>query len=290
LWKDRSAKRFLYKTKESLQDAWDLLKKDLILLAGSDYDWVKEDGKIAVGAVLKTIRPPNSSDVCEEEGADSAGVLEDSGVGAADGNHDSRTPSSGEPGEVILWELHPLNNEVDWNQVLDDIPQDATYADWYPVHGVAIFFFFNLKLRASFLECWTAIHNGWKAAFRKKMTAEQLKVPPSEGCTQYLPEQIEWCLKNIEIPAPPPPGGVSFMEMDPFKQTTLDFSNVPLPPSDLAFGNYRNGFAFAILFFFSTMLRRKYLPRFLERHSQRLARGLQCPYFSTSTDPCSRDR
>ena len=68
LWKTRSAKRFLYKTKESLQDVWDLLKKDLILLAGSDYDWDKEDGT-AVGQVLKTIRPPNSSDVSEEEGA-----------------------------------------------------------------------------------------------------------------------------------------------------------------------------------------------------------------------------
>ncbi len=32
-----------------------------------------------------------------------------------------------------------------------------------------------------------------------------------------------------------PPGGVDFMGRDPFDVTTLDFSNVPLPPMNTAF-------------------------------------------------------
>jgi hypothetical protein len=77
--------------------------------------------------------------------------------------------------------MNPLDPGLDWNHSRDVIPIDESFADWYPRagHGVAVLFFFNLKLRASFPECWTTIHNGWKAAFRKKMTVEQLKVPPS---------------------------------------------------------------------------------------------------------------
>ena len=55
-----------------------------------------------------------------------------------------------------------------------------------------------------------------------------------------------------------PPGDVDIMAMDPFDPKTLNFERVPLPPTDLGFAKYRPGFAYALVFFFSRALRRKY--------------------------------
>ena len=56
-----------------------------------------------------------------------------------------------------------------------------------------------------------------------------------------------------------PPGDVDIMAMDPFEPKTLDFSTVPLPPTDQGFAKHRPGFAYALVFFFSKALRKKYL-------------------------------
>ena len=48
------------------------------------------------------------------------------------------------------------------------------------------------------------------------------------------------------------------MAMDPFEPKTLNFSTVHLPPTGLGFAKYRPGFAYALVFFFSKALRRKY--------------------------------
>ena len=50
------------------------------------------------------------------------------------------------------------------------------------------------------------------------------------------------------------------MGMDPLKPETLDFSKVPNPPTDATFGIYRAGFACAIVFYYSTILQRKFRP------------------------------
>jgi hypothetical protein len=89
--------------------------------------------------------------------------------------------------------MDPLNPGINWNGQVNMIPDDQTFADWYPGRGVAILFFFNPELQTSFPEIWTAIQNGWSAAYGNDMTAEQLKVPISSGRTDYdyTPEQNE---------------------------------------------------------------------------------------------------
>ena len=103
-----------------------------------------------------------------------------------------------------------------------------------------------------------------------KEQREELCLPPAAGGSST----------QVAFEAP---GGVDIMAMDPFEPKTLDFSTVPLPPTDLGFAKYRPGFAYALVFFFSMALRRKY-PLFWNA----LHKGWTAVYKSPISSTCRR--
>ena len=76
---------------------------------------------------------------------------------------------------------------------------------------------------------------------------EELGLPPAAGGSS----------RSTQAALEAPPGDLDIMAMDSFDPKTLDFSTVPLPPTNLGFAKFRPGFAYALVFFFSKALRKK---------------------------------
>ena len=179
----------------------------------------------------------------------------------------------------------------DWNIYEKAVPDGPGFAEFGYGHAIAIMFFYDRRLRESYPSFWDRMDKGWKHTFHRAISADQLNFPPAYGKTAYNARSVAWCRNAIdvlqaalneeqreELGIPPavggssrstqaanaaleaaaPPGDVDIMAMDPFEPKTLDFDKVPLPPTDLGFAKYRPGFAYALVFFFSKALRKKY--------------------------------